>query len=152
MEVGETHTRRQCRPAHASASSLGHLFSPSFHLPPLFPSFSFHLYRPVLALNRSANRLCIVATPQRPSVTFSALGSISPVIIGCPFCCGSTTIAAVSLQTGLLPLMSVENRPGPFFFVGSQMTPSYLMGCIDWASDLQAKTAVLEEVCIHAGS
>lgn len=40
------------------------------------------------------------ATPQRLSVTFSALGSISPVIIGCLFYCGPTTMAAVSLQTG----------------------------------------------------
>lgn len=39
------------------------------------------------------------ATPQRLSVTFSALGCISPVIIGCLFYCGSTTIDAVSLQT-----------------------------------------------------
>lgn len=58
MEVGETHTWRQYR----CTQSLPHLFSPSFYPPRLLPSF--HLYRPVLALNRSTNRLSIVQRPR----------------------------------------------------------------------------------------
>lgn len=93
------------------------------------------------------------ATPQRLSVTFSVLGSISPVIIGCLFYCGSTTIAAVSLQQGLLLLMPIENRKG--HFVGPQMAPVFLMRCIDWASDSEHSRVVCEgcwEVCGHMES
>ena len=76
-------------------------------------------------------------------MTFSVLGSISPVIIGCLFCCGSVTIVAVSLHIGLLLQMPVENRLG--LFVGPQMAPG-LMGCIDWASYSEQKKQLLRDV------
>lgn len=78
------------------------------------------------------------AIPRRLSVTFSVLGSISPVIIGCLFDCGSTTIAAVSLRQGLLLLMPIENRQGP------QMAAVFLMRCIDQAYDSEQCRVVFE--------
>ena len=45
-------------------------------------------------------------------MTFSAFGSISPVIMGCLF----STIAAVSLQTGLMLLRLIEEKARAFLY------------------------------------
>lgn len=106
----------------------------------LFPSLSA-----CLGSKQVHQQAKLCATPQRLSVTFSALGSISPVIIGCLFYCGATTIAAVSLQTGLLLLMLIEERLGAFC-TGSV----FPVRCIDWAANSEQSRGVIEgrwEVC-----
>lgn len=96
MEVGrdtdgdntDTHTY-----IHMGECSLSLPSSFLIFLSFLSPSWS----QPALPPNSCTDRPSRIAAPQRPSVTFSAFGSISPVIIGCPFHCASTTMAAVSL-------------------------------------------------------
>lgn len=136
MEVGETHTHTHTQTMRTHTYIHIVTWSLIFSVLPSTSLISFFLFPSLSACLGSKQvhqQAQHCATPQRLSVTFSALGSISPVIIGCLFYCASTTIAAVSLQTGLPLLMPVENRPG--LFVGSQMAPTFLMGCIDWASD-----------------
>lgn len=91
------------------------------HFPFLLPSLFSSLFlspswsQPALPPNSCTDRPSRIAAPQRPSVTFSAFGSISPVIIGCPFHCASTTMAAVSLPAGRHPQKSI--RKGLFLAV-----------------------------------
>lgn len=82
--------------------------------PPLFLSPFFPSLLARLGSKQVLQQAKHCATPQRRSVTFSVLGSISRVIIGCLFCRGPATIAAVSLQQGLPLLTPVENRRGLF--------------------------------------
>lgn len=94
----DTVTRRQYRHTYTHIVIHSLIFSVLQSRSPillfLFPSLSACL------ASKQAHQLAkYSATPQRLSVTFSALGSISNVIISCLCYCGSTTKGAVSLQT-----------------------------------------------------
>lgn len=114
MEVGRTHSNTHRQQTHTCTQSLTFLYSSVLPSSSLIFLFLFPSLWDCLSSNQLHQQANHCATPQRLSVTFSALGSISPVIIGCLFYCASTTIVAVSLQTGMLLLMPIVNRPGHF--------------------------------------
>lgn len=113
------------------------------------------LLAPSLSARRDSKRVLQpaehCASPQRPSVTFSAPASIfPPVIIGCLFCYGSTTIAAVSLQTRPTAVDACREQGGGGFFVGPPMAAAFPMRCIDPTFDSEQSHILFErlgEVC-----